>query len=71
MTGMVESRHVRENLTPVQIERRLERIPAGKLASPEDFAAAVAHLASPDMGHVTGQVVYVDGGFLRAGVTAR
>jgi 3-oxoacyl-[acyl-carrier protein] reductase len=43
----------------------------GSLASPEDCAAAVAHLASPDMGYVTGQVVYVDGGFLSTGVIAR
>jgi NAD(P)-dependent dehydrogenase (short-subunit alcohol dehydrogenase family) len=31
----------------------------------------VAHLASPDMGYVTGQILYVDGGFLSAGVIAR
>jgi NAD(P)-dependent dehydrogenase (short-subunit alcohol dehydrogenase family) len=31
---------------------------------------AVAHLASPDMGYVTGQILYV-GGFLSAGVIAR
>ncbi len=69
--GVVESRYVRENLTPLQIQKRLERIPLGRLASPEDVAAAVAHLASPDMGYVTGQVLYVDGGFLNAGVIAR
>lgn len=69
--GVVESRYVRENLRPEQIQKRLDRIPAGKLASPEDCAAAVAHLASPDMGYVTGQVVHVDGGFLSAGVIAR
>jgi NAD(P)-dependent dehydrogenase (short-subunit alcohol dehydrogenase family) len=69
--GVVESRYVRENLRSEQIQKRLDRIPAGKLASPEDCAAAVAHLSSPDMGYVTGQVVYVDGGFLSAGVIAR
>jgi NAD(P)-dependent dehydrogenase (short-subunit alcohol dehydrogenase family) len=42
-----------------------------RLASPEDIAAGVAHLASPDMSYVTGQVLYVDGGFLSAGVIAR
>ena len=69
--GVVESRYVRENLTAEQIQKRLDRIPMGCLASPEDCAATVAHLASPDMGYVTGQVVYVDGGFLGAGVIAR
>lgn len=69
--GVVETQYVRANLTPAQIQKRLERIPAGRLASPEDCAAAVVHLAAPDMGYVTGQVVYVDGGFLSAGVIAK
>ncbi len=69
--GVVETQYVRTNLTPVQIQKRLDRIPAGRLATPEDCAAAVVHLASPDMGYVTGQIVYVDGGFLSAGVIAR
>ena len=69
--GVVESRYVRENLAPAQIEKRLERIPMNRLASPEDIAAGVAHLASPDMSYVTGQVLYVDGGFLSAGVITR
>jgi NAD(P)-dependent dehydrogenase (short-subunit alcohol dehydrogenase family) len=69
--GVVESRYVRENLTPLQIEKRLERIPMCRLASPEDIAAGVAHLASPDMGYVTGQILYVDGGFLSAGIITR
>lgn len=69
--GIVESRYVRENLTAAQIQKRLERIPMARLASPADVAAAVAHLASPDMGYVTGQILYVDGGFLSAGVIAR
>jgi len=69
--GVVETNYVRDNLTPAQIAKRLERIPANRLASPEDCAAAAAHLASPDMGYVTGQVLYVDGGFLSAGVIAR
>ncbi len=69
--GVVESQYVRSHLKPEQIRRRLDRIPVGRLASPEDVAAAVAHLASPDMGYVTGQILYVDGGFLSAGVIAR
>ena len=69
--GVVESPYVRENLTAEQIEKRLERIPVGRLATPEEIAAAVAHFASPDMGYVTGQTLFVDGGFLRAGVLTR
>jgi NAD(P)-dependent dehydrogenase (short-subunit alcohol dehydrogenase family) len=69
--GVVETRYTRTNLSATQIEKRMDRIPAGRLASPEDCAAAVAHIASPDMGYVTGQILYVDGGFLSAGVIAK
>jgi 2-deoxy-D-gluconate 3-dehydrogenase len=41
----------------------LERIPAGKLAAPEDVVAAVAYLASEEAGMVNGSVLSVDGGW--------
>ena len=41
-------------------------IPLGRLAQPEDIAAAVAYLASDESGHVTGVSIPVDGGFLAA-----
>lgn len=69
--GPVETHYVRTNLSPEAIQRRIDRIPAGRLATPEDCAAAVAHFAAPDMGYVTGQILYVEGGFLSAGVLAR
>ena len=40
----------------------LARIPLGRLGQPEDIAAAVAYLASPDAGYVTGAVLHVNGG---------
>ncbi|WP_112324056.1 SDR family NAD(P)-dependent oxidoreductase [Oceanibium sediminis] len=36
--------------------------PNGKLAEPEDIAATIAFLLSRDAGHITGQVLRVDGG---------
>jgi len=38
------------------------RIPAGRMGSPADIAAAVLYLASQEAGYVTGAVVHVNGG---------
>jgi len=38
------------------------QIPLGTLGQPEDVAAAVAFLASPDSGYITGQTLHVNGG---------
>jgi 3-oxoacyl-[acyl-carrier protein] reductase len=40
----------------------LAHIPLGRLGSPQDVAAAVAYLASPAAGYVTGAVLHVNGG---------
>ena len=37
-------------------------IPVGRMGSPDDIAAAVEFLASPDAGFITGQSIIVDGG---------
>jgi 3-oxoacyl-[acyl-carrier protein] reductase len=45
-----------------QKSKLLEHIPLGRLGAPEDIAAAVAYLASPQAGYVTGAVLHVNGG---------
>jgi len=40
----------------------LARIPAGKMGTPQDIAAAVAYLASDEAAYVTGATLHVNGG---------
>jgi 3-oxoacyl-[acyl-carrier protein] reductase len=49
-------------LSEEQRKALLEHIPLGRLGTPQDVAAAVAYLASPAGGYVTGAVLHVNGG---------
>jgi 3-oxoacyl-[acyl-carrier protein] reductase len=49
-------------LSDEQKKTLLGHIPLGRLGTPEDVAAAVAYLASPQAGYVTGAVLHVNGG---------
>lgn len=42
----------------------LERIPMGRFAEPAEVARAIRFLASDEASYITGQVLFVDGGFL-------
>jgi len=57
----------RENLTVEEVERKTEgQIPMRRMAEPEEFAAAVAFLASERASYITGQSIAVDGGWIRS-----
>ena len=49
-------------LTDQQKETISTRIPAGRMGMPEEIAAAVVYLASPEAAYVTGETIQVNGG---------
>jgi 3-oxoacyl-[acyl-carrier protein] reductase len=42
----------------------VEKIPLARFGAPEDIASAVAFLAGPEAGYITGQTLVVDGGMV-------
>jgi 3-oxoacyl-[acyl-carrier protein] reductase len=59
--GLIDTDMTRA-LADEQKKALLAHIPLGRLGTPEDVAAAVAYLASPGAGYVTGAVLHVNGG---------
>ena len=51
-------------LADTQREALMSRIPLGRLGTPDDVAYAVAFLASPRAGYITGATLHVNGGML-------
>jgi len=51
-----------DGLTDAQRQALLAQVPLGRLGEPQDVAAAVAFLASPGAGYVTGTQLHVNGG---------
>nr|WP_281290884.1 SDR family oxidoreductase [Pigmentiphaga aceris] len=59
--GLIDT-PILQALTPERLAAQLALQPTGKAGRPEDIARAVSFLVSPNMGFITGQVLFVDGG---------
>ncbi len=51
-----------DKLNDKQREAILQMVPANRLGTPDDVAAAVVYLASDEAGYMTGQTLHVNGG---------
>jgi 3-oxoacyl-[acyl-carrier protein] reductase len=57
MTKQIES-------DPKQLKQIIARIPLGRMGEPEEIANVVAFFASDEASYVTGETIFVDGGWL-------
>jgi 3-oxoacyl-[acyl-carrier protein] reductase len=65
ITFLDEARAKRENRSVESVvAESTSSIPAGRYGRPEEFAAAVAFLASEQASYITGSVVRIDGGLI-------
>ena len=51
-----------QKLEAAVLQKLIDAQPSRSMGSPEDVANAVAFLAAPTTGFITGQTLYVDGG---------
>jgi 3-oxoacyl-[acyl-carrier protein] reductase len=59
---VLETEFFGDRLTEQRRQRLVAETRNGRAGTPEDVAAAVRFLCSPEAGHLTGQVVHVNGG---------
>ena len=62
--GYIDTEMTAKDLPPERRDVLMQSIPLGRVGKPEDVAAAVAFLASPGAGYITGEVLRVNGGLL-------
>lgn len=61
--GFVNTEMTSKNNTPEQIEKLANELPIKRLAQPEEIAELVYFLASDKNSFITGQTIFIDGGF--------
>ena len=61
--GFIDTDMTRD-IPEAQRQAAIQHIPLGRFGQPADVAAAVAFLASPDAGYITGATIDVNGGML-------
>lgn len=59
LTGMTKQAYSRPDIR----KAREQRVPAGRIATPDDIADAVLFLLSEAADYITGETLFVDGGF--------
>ena len=65
--GLVETKLTKVTTNnPQRLNEALQRIPAGRLGTPQDIAGAALFLASPLAAYVVGHTIPVDGGLILA-----
>lgn len=62
--GAVDTQMLRSGLSDEQLQRQIDQIPMGYLASPSDLAGTVVFLASDEARYITGATINVSGGWL-------
>lgn len=66
--GPIESPSTARMHSQEDRRRWLGRVPQGRYGEPEEVAAAIAFLLSPEASYINGHTLAVDGGFLSAGL---
>jgi NAD(P)-dependent dehydrogenase (short-subunit alcohol dehydrogenase family) len=68
--GTIATEFLAGMLTPDARTAREQRIPVGRLGTPEEVADVIAFLASDESRYMTGATIPIDGGLLFAGIRA-